>query len=228
MGKTYFTEDTLAFLDELRANNDRDWFSGNKARYEAHVKEPAIRFILDFEPKLHAISEHYIADPRPVGGSLFRIHRDTRFSKDKSPYKTHTGIRFQHARNRDVHAPGFYLHIEPGGCFVGIGVWHPETKTLRAIRDAIVEDPAAWKKATSARRFRDRFELGGESLTRAPRGYDPEHPFVEDLKRKDFVAYFGVADAAVVRPEFLKEYAAACRDGAPFLRYLCGTMGLPF
>lgn len=227
-GSTYFTDDTLAFLRDLRDNNDRDWFNENRARYDAHIKEPATRFIMDFEPHLHRISGQFLADPRPVGGSLFRIHRDTRFSKDKSPYKTHTGIRFPHAQNRDVHAPGFYLHVEPGGAFIGVGIWHPDNPTLKKIRDAIVDDPAAWKRTRDGKRMSARFEQGGETLTRAPRGYDADHPHADDLRRKDFVAYCPVKDEQLVDDAFMKEFAASCADAAPFVKYLCTATGLPF
>ncbi len=227
-GTQYFTEETFAFLRDLKANNDRDWFKANKDRYEAHVKEPAIRFILDFDPHLQKISTHYRADPRPVGGSLFRIYRDTRFSKDKSPYKTHTGIRFMHGTDRDVHAPGFYLHIEPESVFVGVGIWHPSSPTLRALRDAIVDDPKAWKRARDDKRFRTRFELSGDSLSRPPRGYDADHPMIEDLKRKDFIGSYQIDDAEVTSAGFLRSFAAGCRDAAPFVKYLCQAVGLPF
>ena len=225
---SHFTNETFAFLRDLKQHNDRDWFKENRHRYDAHVKEPAIRFILDFDPLLHRISANYRADPRPVGGSLFRIHRDTRFSKDKDPYKTHTGIRFPHGTDRNVHAPGFYLHIEPESVFVGIGIWHPDGPTLKKIRDAIVEDPKAWKAARDAKRLRARFDLGGESLTRPPRGYDPEHPFIMDIKRKDFIAACELEDGAILRPGFLRDFATMCSDGAPLVRWLCGAIGLPF
>jgi uncharacterized protein (TIGR02453 family) len=228
MGASYFTEETFAFLRDLRANNDRDWFKKNRDRYERDVTEPAARFIMDFEPKLHGISEHYLADPRTVGGSLFRIHRDSRFSKDKTAYMTHSGIRFPHAWNKVVHAPGFYLHFDPEGSFVGLGVWHPDNGTLRMVRDAIVENPAAWKRTRDGKRFRARYDLGGDSLQRAPRGYDPEHPFVADLKRKDFIASCAVPAEDLTDKRFLARFTEACQDGAPFMKYLCTAMNLPF
>ena len=108
--RRYFTIQTFRFLKDLKENNSRPWFHENKGRYEEHVKEPALRFIEDLDPLLQKVSPHFMATPR----SLFRIHRDTRFSKDKSPYKTHTGIQFRHEASKDAHAPGFYLHLQPG------------------------------------------------------------------------------------------------------------------
>lgn len=224
----HFTPATYEFLRELAANNEREWFDANRLRYERDVKEPAIRFILDFAPHLEKVSPHFRADPRANGGSLFRIHRDIRFSKDKSPFKTHTGIQFRHDRGRDAHTPGFYLHLEPGQVFVGIGIWHPDGPTLRRIRDGIVEDPAGWKRSVNGTKFRARYALAGESLARAPRGYDPAHPHADDLRRKDFIAVCMLDEAATTQSGFVREFAAICRDGTPFLRWLCGAVGVPF
>ena len=146
-----FGPELFAFLVELRANNDRDWFAANKARYEADVLEPALAFIEDFGFRLQGISPHFRADPRRSGGSLFRIHRDTRFSKDKSPYKTNTGMYFRHERGKDAHAPGYYLHLAPGEVFGGGGIWHPDAPALAAIREAIVRDPDGWRRGQAAR-----------------------------------------------------------------------------
>ncbi|MFC1886438.1 TIGR02453 family protein [Thermodesulfobacteriota bacterium] len=109
--KSYFSPETFIFLKELAENNNRHWFQENKRRYEEHFKGPAMCFIADFSEVLRKISRHFTADPRPVGGSLFRIYRDVRFSNDKSPYKTNAGIQFRHYQGKDVHAPGYYLHL---------------------------------------------------------------------------------------------------------------------
>src|SRR5688572_21278461 len=126
----YFTPRLFQFLRELKANNDRSWFQANKGHYESDVKQPLLEFIADFGPPLREISEHFDADPGPVGGSLFRIYRDTRFSRDKTPYKTHAAAHFRHERGKDVHAPGFYLHLEPDNVFAACGIWHPDSDTL--------------------------------------------------------------------------------------------------
>jgi uncharacterized protein (TIGR02453 family) len=172
-GRRSFSPVLFAFLRELRENNDREWFKANKRRYEEAVQEPAFEFITDFAPHLQQISSHFLADPRPVGGSLFRIYRDTRFGKDKTPYKTSTGIQFRHARGRDVHAPGLYLHLEPGSVFAGAGIWRPDSPTLGRIRDAIAGEPERWAEAVQETRRGERFRLEGESLKRPPAGYDP-------------------------------------------------------
>ena len=225
MSSSHFTPSLLRFLKDLAANNDRDWFRANKPRYEADVKEPALRFITDFARPLHEISPHFRADPRANGGSLFRIYRDTRFSKDKSPYKTHTGIHFRHEAGKDAHAPGFYLHIEPGGSFAACGIWRPPSPALTAIRQAIADDPESWTETRDNAPFRAAFELSGESLKKAPRGMDPNHPMIEDLKRKDFVAVAPLGEEALFEERFIDRFAALCRSAAPFQRWLCEALG---
>lgn len=225
----HFRPATFAFLRDLAANNDREWFTANKERYETNVKEPGIEFISDFGPRLEKISRHFVADTRGVGGSLFRIHRDTRFAKDKTPYKTNTGMQFRHEAGKDVHAPGYYLHLEPGACFAGVGMWQPDTASLTKIRDAIVADPAGWKRAAYGKRFTEVFTLSdGELLKRPPRGYDADHPFIDDLRRKDFTAGTRLTQKQVTSPGFVDEYAGICKAASPYMRFLCDAVGVPF
>jgi len=228
MPGAHFTPALFTFLGELALNNDREWFRANKTRYKAEVKEPALRFITGFAPHLASISPHFRADPRANGGSLFRIYRDTRFSRDKRPYKTHTGIHFRHEAARDAHAPGFYLHLQPGRVFVGCGTWRPAGPALRTIREAIDQDPGAWRQASRDRRFRASFELSGESLIRAPRGFGPDHPLIADLRRKDFIGVAHLSEDAVLSRDFMEVFAGLCRDAATFQRWLCGALAVPF
>lgn len=224
----YFTKKTFAFLKELARNNNREWFQANKSAYEEEVKEPSLRFIVDFADHLEGLSPHFRADPRGNGGSLFRIYRDTRFSRDKSPYKSYTGIQFRHAAGKDAHAPGYYLHLEPGGCFFGLGIWHPDGKTLRKIREGLVSDVPGWKKAVGGKAFRSRMEFTGDSLVRSPRGFDPEHPLMEDLKRKDFIAVAPLTQKAVTDAGFMTEFTKLCKAGNPLMAFLCKTLEIPF
>ena len=228
MAKRHFSPELFAFLRDLGANNDRDWFNTNKDRYESTVRQPALDFITDFADRLHDISPHFVADARTVGGSLFRIHRDTRFSKDKTPYKTNTGVHFRHENARDAHAPGFYLHLEPRNCFMGAGLWRPETKVAYAIRHHIDDEPDAWTAATTAKGFADRFELSGESLSRPPKGFDADHPLLDDLKRKDFIAVQRFRMARAKDAGFVKDVADTFKSATPFMRFLCKSLELPF
>ena len=223
-----FRPDLFRFLRQLEENNKREWFHANKDLYESSVRHPALQFISDFGPHLAKISRNFSADPRPVGGSLFRIHRDVRFSRDKRPYKTSVGIQFRHKKAKDVHAPGFYLHLQPGYVFAGIGIWHPDSASLKKIRDELVANPAGWRRVVNGKKFSAIYELEGESLKRPPRGYDAEHPLVEDLKRKDFIAVVKLTQNQVTSPGFLNEYATLCRSGSQFIKLLCEAIGVPF
>ena len=126
-----FKTSTIKFLRELEKNNNRDWFEANKHRYESDVREPALAYIEAMAPRLAKISPHFIASPKKVGGSLMRVYRDVRFSKDKTPYKTNIGIQFRHSAGKDVHAPGFYMHIEPSQVFIAAGIWRPDSEMLK-------------------------------------------------------------------------------------------------
>jgi uncharacterized protein (TIGR02453 family) len=218
-----FSPALFAFMRELREHNDRDWFAANKQRYEEDVREPAFAFIGAFAPHLARISPRFVADSRPTGGSLFRIYRDTRFSKDKTPYKTHTGIHFRHEQAKDVHAPGFYLHLEPRAIFAGTGIWRPEGATLGRIRDAIAGKPDEWVRAVRGIRLSE-----AETLKRAPAGYDPDHPLIDDLKRKGFVAVVELDEKTVTSARFPDELARTFQASAPLMRFLCEAVGVPF
>lgn len=217
----------FGFLSELARNNRREWFERHKARYESDVKQPSLRFIGEFATPLSRISPRFRAIPSATRGSLFRIHRDIRFSKDKSPYKTHAGLHFAHEARGDVHAPGFYLHLEPGGSFVGMGIWHPDAETLQRIRQAIADDPRGWKRATTGPAWRA-LRLSGDALKTAPRGFDPAHPLIEDIKRRDFVGIRDLTDAQVLAPGFPRRFAEICAAGGPFVRWLCQAVGVPY
>jgi uncharacterized protein (TIGR02453 family) len=223
-----FSPALFRFLRELARHNEREWFQANKARYDEEVRLPALRFVASFAKPLEGLSRHLIADPRPVGGSLFRIHRDVRFAKDKSPYKTHVGIHFRHAGGSDVHAVGLYLHLEPGQVFAAAGVWHPDRPTLERIRKALVGDPAAWRRAVSGRAFRATWELSGDSLRRVPRGYDPEHPLADHLRRKDFVAHVSFREADACAPSFPARLERAWQGSTPLMRFLARALELPW
>jgi len=224
----YFKRGFFQFFSELSSNNRREWFQANKSRYEAEVRAPMIRFISDFAPHLHTMSRHYYADPSPIGGSMFRIYRDVRFSKDKSPYKTNAGIFFHHVagRKKEMATPGFYLHLSRDEVFAGAGLWHPESQALGKIRDAIVAHPDRWKRATSQRDFRATCRLSGDKLQRPPKGYDPAHPFIEDLKRKDFVTVTDLSEKEACSSRFMDSFVSSATAAVPFMRFLTESLGL--
>ena len=224
----FFSGATFQFLRELTANNRKEWFDANKSRYEQHVKAPALAFIAAAGPRLTRISQEIVADPRPVGGSLMRVYRDIRFSKDKTPYKTNVGISFGHRGGREQAAPGYYLHLgldKEWGNFGGGGIHMADTTTLRAIRDAIVEDSAAWKKAAHSPKLTSTHRFGEDSLKRPPAGYPADHPFIDDLMRKGFFASVKYTQAEVTARDFLDRYIENCRTEAPMLSFLANAVG---
>jgi uncharacterized protein (TIGR02453 family) len=225
---TYFSDKTFKFLRALARHNEREWFHAHKQDYEDHLRQPFLRLIADLQPDLLAISGHYRADPKPVGGSLFRIHRDTRFSNDKTPYKPWSGARFFHERSKQVEAPSFYLHLQPGNCFVGAGLWHPEPDTQRRIRQFIFDNPGSWKAAVQAPAFKRRFEMDGESLSRPPRGFPADHELIADLKRKNFVAMTTLDDEVVLGSRLRKSVADTFKAVSPLVDYLCAALDLEF
>jgi len=217
----------LRFLRELEANNSREWFQDNKERYEADVREPGLMFIRVMERHLRRISPHVVASDRKVGGSMMRIHRDVRFSKDKRPYKTNLGIQFRHEAGKDVHAPGFYFHVDPESVFLGAGTWRPEKTTLAAYRESIDDDPKAWKRVRDGKRFREAWELSGASLKRPPRGYPADHPMIEDLKRTDFIAICRLKASDVTRKDLVQRAADLYRRARPLMAWQASALGLP-
>lgn len=224
-----FPAEFFAFFGDLAANNDRQWFGANKERYRAAVVEPMSGFIAAMAPRLGRVSPHFIADPRPNGGSMFRIHRDVRFAKDKRPYKEHGACQFRHERGRDAHAPGFYVHLAPDGIVYGGGIWKPPSPALQRIREAIAHDPSAWRKVVRNRRLVDCFGgIEGEALKRAPRGFPQEHPHIEDIKRKSFFAMRRAAASEARSADFVADVERAFRAATPLMRFLCAALGVPF
>ena len=223
-----FPKQSLGFLTQLKANNNREWFQEHKADYETQVREPSLVFIEAMSDGLAGISPRFRAIPKKVGGSLMRVYRDTRFSKDKTPYKTNIGIQFRHEMGKDVHAPGFYVHIEPGFCFLGVGIWHPDSKSLTNIRDFIIDNPSAWRSARDNSSFKKHYQLEGESLKKAPRGYPSDHELIDDLKRKDFIACRSFECDRITKPGFQRFVHESFAMADPFMRYLCVAVKVPY
>ena len=146
MAKAYFTRGLFEFLKDLSAHNNRDWFRANQERYEQQVRDPFLHLIDDLGPGLKKINPRIVADPRPNRGSMMRIHRDIRFSKDKSPYKTFVAAHFWHEKGKEAAMPAYYLRLAPDSSLIGGGVWQPETQAVRKIRDRIVSHPKDWRR----------------------------------------------------------------------------------
>lgn len=230
--QTYFNgfqPELFQFFKQLKKNNNRDWFQSHKALFKETVQLPLVDFVTDIAPEIHKLSKQYLADPRLNGGSIFRIHKDVRFSKDKSPYKEHAACQFRHQLKNDVHAPGFYMHLAPEEVFFGAGIWAPPSDGLFKIRTAIVEKPAEWKKARAAIVKSGYFDgIEGEGLKRAPKGFDLEHPLIEDIRRKHFLVMRRVDESFALQEDFLSEVVATYKASVPLMKFLCKALEIPF
>lgn len=222
-----FPKDLFRFFRELEQNNNRDWFNASRDRFIESVVLPMSEFIVAMQPRLQAISPHYIADPKPHGGSMFRIYRDTRFSKDKTPYKTHTACQFRHDVGKDVHAPGFYVHLGADELYFGGGIWHPAGPQLNKIRDFIADNARSWARIKNAKKVLEVGGIKGESLMRPPRGFNDEHVHIEDLKRKSFYVMAESDPSAALKPDFIDHMSDAFSRAAPLNRFLCDALELP-
>lgn len=214
------------FLSDLKRTNTTAWWAASKARYEEHVKAPMLAFIADLAPHMAKVSKHVRVEAKAVGGSLLRMNRDTRFSKDKSPYKTVVGARFMVAGAGDAML-GFCLFIEPERSRGYAGWWEPDGPALAAVRERIMSKPKEWSSAAGAP-FRRRFEFDGESLNRPPRGVPEDHTHLDDLKRKSFAAFAPLTDKDVCDPGFVGAFADLCAQGAPMMRFLCDALKMKF
>ena len=231
MASRHFTPALFAFLRELEANNEKTWWDTNKDRYQTVVRDPALDFITDFGGRLTKISPYFVADARATGGSLMRPYRDTRFSNDKTPYKTNVGIQFRHEAGKDIHAPGYYVHLEAGACFAGVGLWHPETDVARTLRLAINNQPDEWAAATKVEEFAKTWTLDqddDEMLKRVPPDLDPGHPYADDLRMKSFIAGANLTQKQVTDAEFDEDLAGMFTRASRFTRFLCDALELPF
>jgi uncharacterized protein (TIGR02453 family) len=223
-----FSKALFEFLEDLADNNDREWFTENKSRYVEDVQTPSLRLIEEIAKPLRKISPFLVANPARSGGSLTRIYRDTRFSKDKTPYKTYVGMHFRHEAGKDIHAPGIYVHFATDECLIGAGCYRPEPSALARIRAAIDADGSAWKKARDDKKFSSVFTLWGESLKSTPRDYPRDHPLIEDLKRKDFLGVAPLTREQVLSDSLITIITDRVKASRPMMRFLCESLGVPY
>ena len=212
----------FSFLKDLKRHNKREWFEKNRDRYVADVETPFLAFIAEVGERLPAVCPGYVANPKRTGGSMFRIYRDTRFSADKSPYKTWMAARFGHRRaTKDAHAPGFYLHLGIDESYGGGGIYHADTATLTRVRQRIVSHPKAWAAV-----LKSGIEIEGDTLKRPPAGFDATHKYIADLKRKDHYSLSEFTQAEVTSARFVDRYMKSCEAAAPLVTFLADAVGL--
>jgi uncharacterized protein (TIGR02453 family) len=214
------SKSTFQFLNDLKANNNREWFTENKKRYEAAKNEfeafvdELIAKIVEFDP---TIGHHKAKD------CVFRIYRDVRFSKDKSPYKTHFGAHVTAAAKRsEIHTrAGYYIHLEPGASMLAGGAYLPEKDWLKSIRQEIDYNGAEFRKILDSKDFKSTFgQIEGESLKTTPKSYEPDHPEIDLLRQKSFLATHKLSDSQVTATDFLAHAAKVFSTLHPFDAFL--------
>ena len=217
-----FTPKTLAFLRALKRHNDRDWFKAHRDEYDANVRGPMIDVVERLAVDFRSFAPDLIASPKQ---SLFRIYRDTRFSADKKPLKTHEAAVF---RTRQLPKPlgaGLYFHVSPEGVWIGGGMYRPEPPELVKIRAHIADTWPDIRDISRTRGFRSRFEeLSGEKITRVPRGYPPDHPAAEFLKFRQFFAGADFPASLAYSPKFYPTLVATFKAMMPLVRFLNGAL----
>lgn len=222
------TPELFKFLRELKKSNNREWFADNKSRYEKQVRDPAVELVRQLEKPLARAAPMLSAIAKGHGGSVMRIYKDTRFSKDKTPYKTNVGISLRHQANRDIHAPGVYIHLEPSECFVGAGCWRPESRVLASIRAAIDANPKAWLRARNHAAFKKHFELAGERLKTSPRDYPRDHAMIDDLRRIDFIAVAPLSQSEITGEQIVSIVIDRIKQARPLMKFLCDAIDVPY
>lgn len=224
---TGFYPETFGFFAGLVHNNEKSWFEAHRADYERYVVEPALALITDLDSVVRSISPRYRGVAKRQGGSLMRLYRDVRFSRDKTPYKTNVGIQFRHDLGKDVHAPGWYVHLDLQECFVGAGSWHPEPEDLLSIRSALLTKGAGYQAALATAAQEGLIPVG-DVARRVPRGFEADHPLAAEFRRKDFLVSANLDPNLYLGPELVEVLAAKFRASATYMAWLCESVGAPF
>jgi uncharacterized protein (TIGR02453 family) len=203
------------FFRALKKNNDRDWFQPRKEQYVQFVYQPMTELVMALNRELQKIAPEYIAEPKKA---IFRIYRDTRFSADKTPYKTHVGAFF--TRRGVTSGAGLYMHFSDNSLFVGGGVYHPEREVLLAVREHVRDNHGALRKILAQSKVKSLFgEIGGDSLTRVPKGFDCEHPAADLIKHKDWLLSAEMEPTIATTAAVYKEILSRFRVIVPFVEF---------
>lgn len=218
-----FPREGIDFMKRLKRNNTRAWFEKHKEEYETFVKLPMQSLIVALQPHFEKFAPEFEVNPKK---SIFRIYRDVRFSKDKTPYKTHVAAHFVlSGKPKGVEGSGFYLHIEPGEVFLGGGIYMPDSDQLKKIRRAIADHPEQFLSIMKQGNFKKTFgTLQGEKLQRVPQGYDPGHPMAEWLKHKQFFLWVEWSETKCLKEKFVDEVAVLFKAATPMVRFLNEAM----
>lgn len=219
-----FPRGGIKFMKQLKRNNNRPWFEKHKEEYETFVKLPMQSLIVGLQPHFERFAPEFDVHPKK---SLFRIYRDVRFSKDKTPYKTHAAAHFVlRGKPKGVEGSGYYLHIEPGEVFLGGGIYMPDGDQLKRIRKAIATQPDRFLSIIGQKNFKKIFgTLQGQKLKRVPQGYEPDHPMAEWLKHKQFFVWVEWPETICLKEKFVDDVAGVFESATPMVRFLNEAMG---
>ncbi|HWP81808.1 MAG TPA: DUF2461 domain-containing protein [Bacteroidota bacterium] len=220
-----FPKEGIRFLKRLKRNNNRPWFAKHKHEYETHVKLPMQSLIASMQPHFVNFAPEYEFHPRK---SLFRIYRDTRFSKDKTPYKTHVAAHaVLKGDKKGLGASGYYMHIEPGMVYAGAGIYMPESEQLKKIRRAIADRSDEFLSIVEAKPFTRLFrelETKDERLKRVPQGFSPDHPMAEWLRYKHYFVGVTWPESVCYKADLMKELLKVFQTATPLVRFLNGAL----
>ena len=215
--KKMFTPKTLSFLRSLKRNNKREWFHARKDQYLVHCRQPAIEVVERLAEDFRSFAPEMIADPKV---SLLRPYRDTRFSEDKTPLKTHVGATFPHRALGRMNGAWFYFEVAGGWVWMGGGMWRPDTSQLQLVREHIAANHRRLDKIVTSPAFRKIGGLQGDRMTRVPRGYPKDHPAADYLQYRQFMGYREEAATLATSKDFYKQLRNTFETIAPLVHFL--------
>lgn len=212
-----FTPKTLSFLRSLKRNNRREWFHERRDQYERHCRGPMIAVVTQLADDMRRFAPEMLTDPKV---SLLRPFRDTRFSEDKAPLKTHVGATFPNRTLGRMNGAWFYFEVAPGWVWMGGGMWRPDTSQLQLVRDHIVANQRRFETIVNAPAFKKLGGLQGDRLTRVPRGFAKDHPAAQYLQHRQFMGFRGEPAALATSKDFYKQLVRTFEAVAPLVRFL--------
>lgn len=213
-----FPQEMVTFFRSLKRNNRREWFQPRKHLFEEHVKKPMTELVEALNSEFAKFAPEYVSDPRKA---IFRIYRDTRFSADKTPYKTHIACSFARRGGERLSASGFYFSVSNDQIEVAGGIYHPAPDTMLLVRTHIAENYRELRRILAQKKVRERMgELQGDELTRAPKGFDACHPAIDLIKKKDWILDATLDPGLATTPRLYREIADRFRSMAPLVEFL--------
>ncbi len=215
---TGFPPDMVRFFRSLKRNNRREWFQPRKHLFDQHVKEPMLELLGAINTELAKFAPEYVTEPK---SAIFRIYRDTRFSADKTPYKTHIAGSFARRGGERLGAGGFYFSVSHDVIEVAAGIWHPDRDVTLIVRNHIAATHEELSRLLADKKSKKLAgELKGDALTRSPKGFDPAHPAAGFIKMKDWVMEITLDADLATTPQLQRAIVDRFRAMAPVLKYL--------